>query len=1109
VKLATLVARSLRFHWRAHLGVFLGAVLGTAILVGALAVGDSVRYSLREMALARLGSVHLALNGQSRFFRAALAGELEQELGSPVVPIVLVRGTGSAPAGDARAGRVQVVGADGRFWKLGNATDPVGEGEGVALNERLANKLEVKSGDEVVLRVEKPSLLSRDAPLSTVEDGTVALRLTVRAVVTDDRFGRFSLEANQVAPYSAFVPLSLLQRDVEQPDRANVLLFGGAGREGPGQERAAAAVLKRWQLADASLELRRGKVSGLPELRTGRIFLEPPVAAAALGAVPQAPGNGVLTYFVNELRVGARATPYSTVAAAEGLVPPGMREDEVVIHQWLADDLRARVGDSLRIRYYVVGRMRALEERTASFRIRQILPMQGRHLDPELMPDFPGVSESENCRDWKPGIPVDLDRIRDHDEQYWDRYRGTPKALITLAAGQKLWNNRFGNLTAIRYPAASRSDAELAGSLRAALDPSALGLVVQPVRDQALAAGAQSMDFGALFLGFSLFIIVAALLLMALLFALGIEQRAPEVGTLLAVGFSVRRVQRLLLGEGAALAFFAALIGAFAGLAYTRVVVLALTSVWKDAVAASALRYHAEPVTLAGGALAGFMVALATSWLVVRKQGSIPVRELLTASGGQQPAAASAGASRRKQRAGSRRWLPGLRSVLVCGVGGLAALAAGVAGDHTQAAAAFFGAGALLLLAGIGACRLLLARLERSVSSRELSVGSLGVRNAARRLSRSLTAITLLASGSFLVVAIGANRHDPRDEEAMSRPGSGTGGFRLYAESSVPLHQDLNRKEGREPFALEAEDFGAAKVVALRLREGDEASCLNLNRPQLPRLLGVQPEALRGRFTFTGATTKSDQPWELLDRADPEGAIPAIADANTAEWSLGKMLGQTIDYPDEHGKVLKLKLVGTIAASVLQGSLIISEKQFVERFPSQGGYQVFLIDAPREEASELNKTLTRALEDVGFDAIGAGDRLAAFATVENTYLTIFAVLGGLGLLLGSVGLGVVVLRNVLERRGELGVLRAVGFRQPALRWLVFSEHALLLALGLGVGVVTALVAVAPSLRSPGAEVPYGSLAVTLAAVLISGMAWTWAATSLAIRGPLMAALRVE
>jgi ABC-type antimicrobial peptide transport system permease subunit len=135
--------------------------------------------------------------------------------------------------------------------------------------------------------------------------------------------------------------------------------------------------------------------------------------------------------------------------------------------------------------------------------------------------------------------------------------------------------------------------------------------------------------------------------------------------------------------------------------------------------------------------------------------------------------------------------------------------------------------------------------------------------------------------------------------------------------------------------------------------------------------------------------------------------------------------------------------------------------------------------------------------------------LNAFNAVQNTYLGTVQVLGGLGLLLGSAGLGVVVLRNVLERRGELGLLVAVGFRRRALQRLVLSEHGALLAMGLGLGIAAAAVAVLPAVLSPGTQLPYGSLALTLTAVLLNGLLWTWLATRYALRGNLLAALRNE
>src|SRR6185503_17662024 len=203
------------------------------------------------------------------------------------------------------------------------------------------------------------------------------------------------------------------------------------------------------------------------------------------------------------------------------------------------------------------------------------------------------------------------------------------------------------------------------------------------------------------------------------------------------------------------------------------------------------------------------------------------------------------------------------------------------------------------------------------------------------------------------------------------------------------------------------------------------------------------------------------------------------------------------------------------ANSILQGNLIIDEAEFVKRFPGEAGHRMFLIDVPSKTGAESNRlektsaALSRALQDVGLELTPTTQRLAAFNAVQNTYLNTFQVLGGLGLLLGSAGLGVIVLRNVLERRAEFGLLQAVGFRRRSLHWLVLSEHGGLLWLGLGTGMLAALTAILPVLLAPGAALHYRALLLTLAGVLLSGLLWTWAATWMALRGRLLGALTEE
>ena len=278
----------------------------------------------------------------------------------------------------------------------------------------------------------------------------------------------------------------------------------------------------------------------------------------------------------------------------------------------------------------------------------------------------------------------------------------------------------------------------------------------------------------------------------------------------------------------------------------------------------------------------------------------------------------------------------------------------------------------------------------------------------------------------------------------------------------------------------------------------------------------MNPESLAGRFTFSGVAKGYElrSGWGLLEQtaartSSNADVVPAIGDAASIQWALGKKLADTIDYIDERGQPFKLLLVGAVANSVLQGNLIIGEKNFVRHFPGESGYRMFLIDAPSNSVMQASAALSRALEDSGLELIPAWRRLDEFNAVQNSYLGTFQALGGLGLLLGSAGLGIVLLRNVNERRGELGLLAAVGFTRSRLHALLLGEHGALLALGLGIGMIAAATAVFPNLIAPGKHLPFASVALTLAAVLVNGLLWTWAATRYALSGNLLAALRNE
>lgn len=1089
----TLVKRSLTYYSRAHLRSLFGAAVSTAVLVGALVVGDSVRESLRQTGLARLGRTELALASGDRLFRSQLAADVEKSAKQSTIPVLQLPAAAAASDGSARANNIAILGVTDRFWSFAPIPHGVGEipADLVYLNEPLARQLRVTTGAEIVLRVHKPSDLSRDAPLAPDEKTSVALRLKVGPILSEKGLANFSLQASQTAPLNAFVSLRFLQERVGATNRANLLLTAATNGAPMDVARAQQALKTVWQLADAELQLR--PVPGGIELRTARVFLDPAIATAATaigGAQP------VLTYFANELASGTNSTPYSMVCAAVSpFVPADMKDDEILVHQWLADDLRAKAGDPLRLAYYVVGPMRKLVEEHRDFRVRTVLPMSGITADRTLMPDFPGMTDAANCRDWDTGFPIQTDKIREKDEKYWTDFRGTPKAFVTLKAGQAMWSNRFGNLTAIRYPGGDAQTLEK--TLRDKIDPAMAGLQFEAVRARILNASAQGQDFGELFLSFSFFLMISALLLMALLFQFGIEQRMSEAGTLLALGFTPRYVRRLMLFEGSLLALLGTLPGMIGGLLYAKAMLFGLSTLWSQAINRAEIEFHGKPSTVLTGAVIAAIVAAASMALTLRKKFKQPARELQ---------AGASEESTRPQHAGTgKTWV----LTLACGAAAVVMIVAAIARHLSDQPGLFFGAGALLLVAGISAWSIVLNRLALTPGSSKVSLAGMGLRNATRHRARSRAVIILLASGSFLVAAVGVFRLDT--PAGLEKRSSGTGGFALLGQSSLPVVHDLNSDSGQQFYGIDKKAMTEVSVVPLRVREGEEASCLNLNRAQKPRLLGVDPALLQQRhaFSFASAAKGSsiESGWLLLQSAanDPD-VVPAIGDAASIQWALGKRIGDVIPYTDERGKTFKLKLVASVANSILQGSLLIAEKEFIQRFPSESGYRMFLMDAPSKQADAVAAALSRALQDVGLEVSRADARLAALNAVQNTYLNTFQVLGGLGVLLGSVGLGVIVLRNVHERRGEIALLQAVGFQVATVRWLVLCEHGALLLMGLAAGIAAAGAAVLPSILSPSQEPPYRWIVWTVVALLCSGLLWTWAATRLAVRGPILESL---
>ncbi len=1121
-----------------HLAVAAAVAVATAVLTGALVVGDSVRGSLRDLTLQRLGTIDHALTTPG-LFRAELATELAATPGfdkhfAVVMPALVTRGSASSRSkqGTRRANELDLFGVPPAFWGLGRS-DPRGIAldEGVWLTQDVASELDVAAGDEVLLRLPLVSNVPADSPLGEKVDTIASQRFKVAGVLPNRGLARFGLQPSQRPPRAVFVPLGELAEAMDVPGRANTLLVAGDRTDqalGGGASSWLAENFKP-RLADYGLAMKQVRDNVLQLSSAGLVLPAQVVDSAgqAFGANRLQP---VVTYLANTLRAGDRSLPYSTVAGVRSTAdlgpllddagrPIAVKPGEVILNSWAAapEHLDAKIGDTLTLSFYepesTHGNLREREPPLA-LTVTGIVPLVDENgkptaaADPELTPELAGVTDKDSVEAWE--LPFDLtEKITDEDEAYWDDYRTTPKAFVSFDQARDAWGTRWGSVSLIRIPATEDLDAATAAAkLRRALDPAALGFAFQPVKQQGLAAASGTTPFDGLFLGFSMFLIAAAIMLLVLLFRLAIESRASEIGLLAALGFSPGRARQLLASEAMMVAACGAVIGMLLGIAYASAMVAGLRTLWVAAVAAPFLELHIGRWSLPIGLLTGLSAAAATTWLTLRSVLHRSPRELLAGEVDEPPAALVANVKK-------RRW-PIAEAML------FAAVLLGLWGVTIRGeaqAGAFFGVGALVLAGLLALVRRWLRRqASERTEVREFSLSRLALANLARRPGRSTLTLGLVASASFLLLAISAFRLAPSQQ--------GTGGYDWFGTTDIAIHYDLDDPAGRLELGFrdsEQARLAACAVESLRVHGGEDASCLNLYKTAQPRVLGLRDgRRVLGGFAWAATRSESGQPPDLnADIGNDErgrAIVPVVLDFNTAMYSLhlSGSVGDRVTIRDGDDQPVTLEIVGLLKNSILQGDLLVSDEHFRQLYPSESGSRLFLIgDLQRagisaqraDDSPPLDVLLENRLGDYGFAMTAARDRLASFLAVQNTYLTTFQTLGGLGLLLGTIGLAVVQLRNVLERRGELALLQAVGFRRPRVEWLVLVENLMLLNGGLLLGGLAAALTLLPQLGLHETTLPWQTMLTLMLVILAVGAIATWLTTRQVLGAPLLASLR--
>ena len=1002
--------RSIRYYTRFYRLIALASLITVAVIVGSLVVGDSVRTTLERRVSDRLGDTETILFARNGYLSEQLLQTDPFHVGS--------RGVLFSEGFVSHSGRLVPV----TLWGMDRTDLPKGT---ALLNAALTKELDLGPADELVLRLPAAGMVPSGS-LFVSKNYTTSLRLTPGGTLSAAEGGNLNLRNEQVIPFNVFVNRQELAEALGVEGRINLLMSNRMLNE--------SEVAKAWQPTLSGLQMQR--INGEIQISSSRIFLQKEVVETLCAADVTA--NRLFSYLANSLDRAGQSIPYSFVTAVDRYDGQRLRKDEIWLSDYSAKRLNARIGDTIRISYFHAKELKQLETDTLPLVVGRILPLSTWQADSTLSANFPGLANVERCTDWDSDLPIDMERITDEDEDYWNRYRATPKALIAYEAVAERWGNAYGVATQLRLRQADLSR----------LQPEQFGLQLIHPREAGLYAAHNGVDFAGLFLALGFFIWVSALLLMLNPLKEMLYRRREEITLLRALGFSEKRLLSLFWKEASPVVAISALIGVGVGLLYTALVMWLLGNVWQGATQTDGFGVYPKAVTLIGGTLGSLLLTLGLlRWTLAKA-----LREPTLTAPSTTPSAT-------KAKLLSLIWTIGTIGLTV-----LNAL-------WWQSVPLFMllGTGWIGMAACWGYAEVLRHRQGNTQSLRQ---STLVWATLHAQQKQALWAYLALAIGVFIVFAVGLNRKSFADNEQIQ---TGTGGFTLWGESRVPIYQDLITPGGRSKMALS--DLPDETQICQGLRyEADDASCLNLNRVTQPTAVGFPIEALRESAFQIEQSLYPEERAATFDRLSrKEGNVyPALVDATVLTWGLMGQVGDTLYYPNDRGESVAIRLIGTLSNSILQGNLLMDRTLFSEIWPETSGSTLFLVKTPEAETKAAKQLIEQALHEYGVRVTTTNDRLRQFNEVTDTYLSIFMTLGGLGLLIGIFCFIIVIRKNLAMRREEIRLYRMLGFTDSWIETLLYRENRIVPLYALIAGSVGALVSV-------GVNFPHAGIALWLMA----------------------------
>ncbi|MCK5548725.1 MAG: FtsX-like permease family protein [Thermoplasmata archaeon] len=628
-----------------------GLLVGSAIISGSLAVGDSMENAIVQSAYENLGEVDELVHSLTSFNRT-LFDSLKNDaildsLTDGIAPLIVLPVSVTNPANGLRESRSTVFGYNRDLFHFGDfltagPTYNIELGPGQAIiDEKLADTINVQPGQNITLSFRSPEY-SIETVYSELRD-LILKNLTVSAVVRDESLGRLKLGSGSGGVSNVFVNLTHLQDTLELKSGINTVIVSNNGGIEDGVELTDAVSQRIETILNDDIGYRDLGFLVLPvtdyvKIENSDIFFQ----ERYLDLVESAAGSSALidavsplaSYFVNTIVSGNVSIYYSVVTGFEpdvdsefglftengtGLGIVGeIEDDEIIITNYTANRLGIGVGSSITLNYSTYDETYREKFGYENFTVRYIVDITGKADDEEIMPPFPGIKGTDSCGDWDPPVDsFDRDLMEWEDLDYWVMYHGTPKAYITLDKAQELWTNDLGNLTTIKVkPSAGVTlntlASDVGGHLNLSIGYKDASISVSGIKQDGIRSAEGVQLLTETFLAFGAVVIIAGMILIVMLVSALAEERKREIGTMRAVGSKRGQVARLFVFEGTVLSSVSSLIGTFVGVGVAFVCIYLTNTYWPNIVEGNVVTLNFTAGSLAVGFAVGFVIALVT-----------------------------------------------------------------------------------------------------------------------------------------------------------------------------------------------------------------------------------------------------------------------------------------------------------------------------------------------------------------------------------------------------------------------------------------------------------------------------------------------------------------